>query len=85
VFSAFQGAYVRQLTFGNDPTNFAGSERTLDRLVRNPGIRDWLRHNDPDWRPQFAAMVQQRVHLFEEMAEKAAGAEQQSSSKQTDE
>ena len=85
VFSALQGAYVRQLTYGNDPTNFAGSERTLDRLVRSRGIRDWLSHNNPDWRPQFAALIQQRVHLFEETAEKASGAEQESSSKHTDE
>ena len=75
VFSALQGAYVRQQTFGNDPTNFAGSERTLDRLIKSPGIRDWLSQNNPDWRPQFAALVQQRVHLFEEMAEKASAAE----------
>ena len=85
VFSALRGAFVRQLTFGNDPANFAGSERTLDRLVRGRGIRDWLSHNNPDWRPEFAALVQQRVHLFEETAEKASGAEQESSSKHTDE
>jgi len=76
VFSALQGAYVRQLTFGNDPTNFAGSERTLDGLLSNRGIRDWLSQSNPDWRPQFAALVQQRVRLFEEAAEKAPGAEQ---------
>ena len=85
VFSALQGAYVRQLTFGGDPTQFAGSERTLDRLVRSSGIRDWLSHNNPDWRPEFAALVQQRLHLFEASAEKASGAEQESSSKHTDE
>ena len=83
VFSALQGAYVRQLTYANDPTHFSGSERTLDRLVRGRGIRDWLRHKNPDWRPQFAALVQQRVHLFEETAEKASGAEHESSSKHT--
>jgi hypothetical protein len=75
VFSALQGAYVRQLTFGNDPTDYAGSERTLDRLVRGRGIRDWLRQNNPDWRPEFAALVQQRVHLFEETAQTASGEE----------
>ncbi len=85
VFSALQGAYVRQLTFGNDPTQFAGSERTLDRLVRGRGIRDWLSNNTPDWRPEFAALVQQRVHLFEETAEKDSGAERESTSKHTDE
>jgi hypothetical protein len=85
VFSALQGAYVRQLTFGNDPANFAGSERTLDRLVRGRGIRDWLNHSNPDWRPEFAALVQRRVQLFEETADKASGAEQESGSKHTDE
>jgi hypothetical protein len=85
VFSALQGAYVRQLTFGSDPTHFAGSERTLDRLIRGRGIRDWLSHSNPDWRPEFAALVQQRLHLFEETVEKASGAEQESSSKLTDE
>jgi hypothetical protein len=85
VLSALQGAYVRQLTFANDPAGFAGSERTLDRLVRSRGIRDWLSHNSPDWRPEFAALVQQRVRLFEETAERASGAENQSSSKHTDE
>jgi len=85
VFSALQGAYVRQLTYGNDPTHFSGSERTLDRLVRGRGIRDWLSHNNPDWRPQFAAMVQQRVQLFEETPEESSGAEQESSSEHIDE
>ena len=85
VFSAIQGAYVRQLTFGNDPTHFAGSERTLDRLVRGRGIRDWLSRNNPDWRPEFAALVQQRLQLIEEAVEKASEAEKESSSKHTDE
>jgi len=44
-----------------------------------------LSHANPDWRPQFAALVQQRVHLFEETAEKASGAEQESSSEHADE
>ena len=83
VFSALQGAYIRQLTYGNDPTHFAGSERTLDRLVKGQGIRDYLSHNNPDWRPEFAALVQQRVRLFEETAGQASGAEHDSSSEHT--
>jgi hypothetical protein len=74
VFSALQGAYVRQLAYGNDPANFAGSERTLDSLIRRRGVRDWLSRNNPDWRPQFAAMVQQRVKMFEDAAENASAA-----------
>jgi len=72
VFSALQGAYVRQLAYGNDPANFAGSERTLDSLIRRRGVRDWLSRNNPDWRPQFAEMVQRRVKMFEDAAENAS-------------
>jgi hypothetical protein len=74
VFSALQGAYVRQLTYGNDPANFAGSERMLDYLITRRGVRDWMSRNNPDWRPQFAAMVQRRVKMFEDAAENASAA-----------
>ncbi len=83
VFSALQGAYVRQLTYGNDPTHFSGSERTLDRLIKGQGIRDWLSRSNPDWRPEFAALVRERVHLFEEAAEKVSGGEQEGSARHT--
>jgi len=73
VFSALQGAYVRQLTYGNDPENFSGSERVLDSLIRQSSVRDWLARNDPDWRPQFAAMVRSRVKEFEAAADATAG------------
>ncbi len=71
VFSALQGGYIRQLTLGNDPENFVGSERTLDRLISRKGVRDWLSTSDPDWRPQFAATVKKRVLLFENAARNA--------------
>jgi hypothetical protein len=74
VFSALQGGYIRQLTLGNDPENFTGNVRTLDWLISRRGIRDWLSENDPDWRPQFAALVHRRVQLFDEAAEKASPA-----------
>jgi hypothetical protein len=85
VFSALQGAYVRQLTYGNDPANFAGSERTLDQLIRLSGVRNWLNRSQPDWRPQFTSLVEQRVNLFEEAAEKASAEGQEESSSHTDE
>ena len=69
VFSAFQGAYIRQLTYGNDPENFVGTERALDSYVRCRGVRDWLSISNPDWRPQFAALVQGRVKMFDDVAE----------------
>ena len=80
VFSAYQGAYIRQLTYGNDPRNFAGSERMLDSLIRFRGVREWLSSVNRDWRPQFAAMVQQRLKMFEDAAEKTASAGPESSS-----
>ena len=72
VFSAMQGAYIRQLTYGNDPANFAGTERMLDSLLRRRGVREWLNSNNPDWRPQFAEMVQQRIKLCEDADEMAS-------------
>lgn len=72
VFSALQGGYVRQMTYSNDPANYAGGERTLDSLIKCRGVRDWLSSNNPDWRPQFAALIQRRVKMFEDAAEKAS-------------
>ena len=77
VFSAFQGAYVRQLTYGNDPENYAGSERLLDSYIRCSGVRDWLSSSSPDWRPQFAALVQQRAKMFDDAAEQDSADGQQ--------
>ena len=31
-------------------------------------VRGWLKRSEPDWRPQFTAMVKRRVQLFEEAA-----------------
>lgn len=61
MFSEFQGAYVRHLTYQHDPADFEGAKRTLDRLVRRRGVRDWLERNEPDWRPEFAALVEERI------------------------
>jgi hypothetical protein len=44
----------------------------LDSYIRCSGVRDWLSSNSPDWRPQFAALVQQRVKMFDDVAEKAS-------------
>lgn len=72
IFSAFQGAYIRQLTYSNDPTNFVGTERLLDSYIRFRGVREWLSDAERDWRPQFATLVQQRLKMFEDAAEKAS-------------
>jgi hypothetical protein len=85
VFSAMQGGYVRQLTFGSDPENFSGSARMLDGLIRARGVRDWLSSNNPDWRPEFAALVQQRLQLFVETTGQAVKEAQKHGAPQTDE
>jgi len=71
VFSALQGAYVRQLTYDNDPKNFSGGRQTLDQLIRRSSVRDWLARSDPDWRPEFASLVEQRVRSFEDTSAKS--------------
>ena len=63
IFSSLQGAYIRQLTYGHDPNDFEGSIRTIDRLLRLPGVAAWLRHHEPDWRPEFAGLVQERIGI----------------------
>ena len=72
---------THELSMSLRSTELAAFERNVESGIR---IRELFILN-PDWRPQFAALVQQRVHLFEETAEKALGAEQESSSKHTDE
>lgn len=65
VFSEFQGAYIRHLTYRHDPAEFVGSKRTLDRWIRRRAVRDWLKRTESDWRPEFAELVEERVRLFE--------------------
>jgi len=38
-----------------------GGQRMLDRLIRLRGVKDWLQENEPDWRPEFAALVAERI------------------------
>ena len=85
VFSAFQGAFVRQLTYGSDPTDFAGSELLIDSYIKFPGVREWLREERRDWRPQFAKVVKQRVKIFEDTIEKGSAEGSESSPVGSDE
>ncbi|MFW2404876.1 MAG: hypothetical protein ACN4GT_08915 [Gammaproteobacteria bacterium] len=64
IFSSLQGAYIRQLTYGHDPNDFAGSVRTIDQLLKLAGVAAWLRHHEPDWRPEFAGLVQERMAVI---------------------
>ncbi|TXS95956.1 hypothetical protein FV139_00125 [Parahaliea maris] len=63
LFSSIQGAYIRQLTLSHDPEEFAGSARVIDELVANPGVRQYIERSDPDWRPEFRALVEERLKM----------------------
>jgi hypothetical protein len=64
MFSAFQGAYMRQLTYKNDPREFAGSIAVMDKLLAISSVREWLDHAEPDWRPEFRELVDERVRTI---------------------
>lgn len=61
LFSAIQGSYIRQLAVGGDPERLEGIRKPLDALLRNPGTHQWLEEVEPDWRPEFAEFVAERV------------------------
>ena len=66
MFSATQGAYIRQLSLEHDPQDFEGSQRVLDEILRNPGVREWLEENEPDWRPAFRKLVDLRLEAIKQ-------------------
>jgi len=66
IFSSMQGAYIRHLSLRHDPEAFAGSERMLDEMLRNRGVREWLEKNNPDWRSEFQELVDQRLEDFKQ-------------------
>ena len=61
LFSAIQGGYIRQLSVAHDPLDFEGGGRLIDEILMNPGAREWLERNEPDWRPAFREFVDQRL------------------------
>ena len=66
MFSAFQGAYVRQLSVDHDPLGFQGQERMLESILVNPGVREWLDNNEMDWRPEFREFVEERLAAIDQ-------------------
>jgi hypothetical protein len=61
IFSAIQGAYIRELSLEHDPLKFEGTARVIDAVLVNRGAREWLEDNEPDWRPQFREFVDERL------------------------
>ena len=61
ILSSMQGAYIRHLTVEHDAQEFAGTLRVLDEALQNLGVREWLAVSNPDWRPEFQALVEERL------------------------
>jgi len=66
IFSAMQGAYIRQLSVGHGSQDFEGSKRVLDDILLNRGVREWLESSDPDWRPAFQEFVDLRLEAIKQ-------------------
>lgn len=61
MFSEMQGAYVRQLAVNHDPLHVGGMMRLVDEVLTQPGVREWLERNSPDWRPAFREFIDERL------------------------
>jgi len=61
IFSGIQGAYIRHISVEQEPLGFEGTTRMLDEILVNEGVRDWLEENEPDWRPEFRELVDERL------------------------
>lgn len=61
VFASMQGGYIRQRTLAHDPEGFVGIARVVDEVLAAPGVREFLRSNRFDWRPEFKQFVDERL------------------------
>ena len=61
IFSSLQGGYIRQRLVAHDPLDFEGIAKIIDDLLVNPGAREWLESNTPDWRPEFREFIEERL------------------------
>lgn len=59
--TSFQGAYLRHLSIGGDPLEFASAGQLVDSLLRRPGARAWFEQGDFDWRPEFKTFLDNRL------------------------
>jgi hypothetical protein len=61
IFGALQAGYIRHLKFGSDPTEFENNIEMIDNMLSSPGIREWLKRNQSDWRPEFLGLINERL------------------------
>jgi hypothetical protein len=72
IFSGMQGAFIRQMFIDHDPEKFDGGARILDELLMNPGVREWLETNNPDWRPEFQKFADDRLKIVKQRLSESA-------------
>jgi hypothetical protein len=64
ILNSVQAAYIRQLVVDHDSQQFEGGRLLLDDLLIHPGVREWLEGHEPDWRPEFRALVAARLEAI---------------------
>jgi hypothetical protein len=69
IFAAFQGAYVRHRSIGDDPDELRGVARMIESILENPGVQSCFERIDADWRPEFRDFVNERISAINERAE----------------
>ena len=65
-FQLSQTMYLRHLLFNHDPENHEGATKRLEQSLRMPGIRDWLRENEFDWRPEFREWIESAIERIDQ-------------------
>ena len=65
LLSAVQGGYIRELAMGGDPAKLEGIRNTLNTLLKNPGVRQWLGEVETDWRSEFADFVTDCAKVYD--------------------
>jgi hypothetical protein len=61
IFSAIQGAFIRQQSTTHDPEGTAGIAKIVDETLQAPGARQYISRADVDWRPEFKKFVNERL------------------------
>ena len=61
IFTALQGAYIRQHSVNQDLIDVEGTGFVVDELLAHRGVREWLEISNWDWRPAFQEIVDARL------------------------
>jgi len=69
IFTALQGAYIRQHSVNQDLLDVEGTGFVVDELLAHRGVREWLETGDWDWRPEFHEIVDARLAAIKQDVE----------------